>query len=215
MRIKWLGLASFLITTDNGIRIVTDPYQTGGELAYGEIRESADIVTVSHDHFDHNNVSVIQGNPRVLKKPGQFEVKGIGFQGIASLHDDVGGRARGKNTIFCFDVDGMRVCHFGDLGHELRDEHISGIGSVDIILLPVGGVYTIDAKIATMICEQIKPKMVIPMHYRDGKCNFPVATVDDFLKDKENVRRLDTSHIEIQKEELPGTTEIVVLKSAL
>jgi L-ascorbate metabolism protein UlaG (beta-lactamase superfamily) len=215
MRIKWLGLASFLITTDNGIRIVTDPYQTGGELAYGEISESADIVTVSHDHFDHNNVSAIQGNPEVLKKPGHFEVKGIGFQGIASLHDDVGGRARGKNTIFCFDVDGMRICHLGDLGHGLRGEHISGIGSVDIILLPVGGVYTIDAKIATMICEQIKPTMVIPMHYRDGKCHFPIATVDDFLKDKENVRRLDTSHIEIQKEELPATTEIVVLKSAL
>jgi L-ascorbate metabolism protein UlaG (beta-lactamase superfamily) len=215
MRIKWLGLASFLITTDNGTKIVTDPYQTGGELAYGEIRESADIVTVSHDHFDHNNVSAIQGKPEVLKKPGQFEVKGIGFQGIASLHDDVGGRARGKNNIFCFDVDGMRICHLGDLGHELRDEHISGIGSVDILLIPVGGVYTIDAKMATMVCEQLKPKIVIPMHYRDGKCNFPIATVDDFLREKENVRRLDSSDMEIRKKELQTATEIVVMKSAL
>lgn len=215
MRIKWLGLASFLITTDNGTKIVTDPYQTGGELAYGEIRESADIVTVSHDHFDHNNVSAIQGKPEVLKKPGQFEVKGIAFQGIASLHDDVGGKARGKNNIFCLDADGMRICHLGDLGHGLRGEHITGIGSVDILLIPVGGVYTIDAKMATVVCEQLKPKIVIPMHYRDGKCNFPIATVDDFLKDKENVRRLNSSAIEIRKKELQPTTEIVVMKSAL
>jgi len=215
MRIKWLGLASFLITTDNGTKIVTDPYQTGGELAYGEIRESADIVTVSHDHFDHNNVSAIQGKPEVLKKPGQFEVKGIAFQGIASLHDDVGGKARGKNNIFCLDADGMRICHLGDLGHGLRDEHISRIGSVDILLIPVGGVYTIDAKMATVVCEQLKPKIVIPMHYRDGKCNFPIATVDDFLKDKENVRRLNSSDMEIRKKELQATTEIVVMKSAL
>jgi L-ascorbate metabolism protein UlaG (beta-lactamase superfamily) len=215
MRIKWLGLASFLITTDDGTKIVTDPYQTGGELAYDEIRERADIVTVSHDHFDHNNVGAIQGNPEVLKKPGQFKVKAIGFQGIASLHDDVGGRARGKNNIFCFNVDGMRICHLGDLGHALRGEHISGIGSVDILLIPVGGVYTIDARMATVICAQLNPKIVIPMHYRDGKCNFPISTVDNFLKDKENVRRLDSSNIEIRKEELPATTEVVVLKSAL
>ena len=215
MKIKWLGLASFLITSDNGTRIITDPYETGGELSYGEIREAADIVTVSHEHFDHNNVAAVQGNPRVLRDPGQFDVNQIRFRAVASLHDDVGGRARGKNNIFCFDVDGLRICHLGDLGHQLSDEQVSEIGPVDVILVPVGGVYTIDDEVATKLCNLLKPKVILPMHYRDGKCNFPIAGVDDFLRGKENVRRLDTSEIEIKSEELTSVTQIIVLKSAL
>ena len=182
MRIKWLGLASFLITSDNGTKIITDPYETGGELSYGEIKESADIVTVSHEHFDHNNVSTVQGNPRALREPGQFNVKQISFRGVASLHDDVGGKARGKNNIFCFEIDGLRVCHLGDLGHQLSNDQVSEIGPVDVLLVPVGGVYTIDAKVATELCKLLKPKDIVPMHYRDGKCNLPIAGVDEFLK---------------------------------
>ena len=130
MKIKWLGLASFLITSDSRTRIITDPYETGGDLSYGEIRESADIVTVSHEHFDHNNVAAVQGNPQILRKMGEAEVKGIRFKGVGSLHDDVGGKERGKNTIFWFDVDGVKVCHLGDLGHQLSTEQVRAIGSV-------------------------------------------------------------------------------------
>ncbi len=115
MKIKWLGHASFLITSDSGIKIITDPYETGGGLSYGEIKESADIVTVSHDHFDHNNVAAVPGNPQVVK--GTAEVKGIEFKGISTYHDEAKGGQRGKNTILCFEVDGIRVCHLGDLGH--------------------------------------------------------------------------------------------------
>jgi len=201
MKIKWLGLASFLITSDSGTRIITDPYETGGDLSYGEIRESADIVTVSHEHFDHNNVAAVQGNPQILRKMGEAEVKGIRFKGVGSLHDDVGGKERGKNTIFWFDVDGVKVCHLGDLGHQLSDEQVSEIGSVDVLLVPVGGIFTIDANVATRLCDRLKPKMIIPMHFRDGKCRFPIAGVDEFLRGKENVSRLDTSEIELRGEE--------------
>jgi len=215
MKIKWLGLASFLITSDSGTRIITDPYETGGDLSYGEIRESADIVTVSHEHFDHNNVAAVQGNPQILRKMGEAEVKGIRFKGVGSLHDDVGGKERGKNTIFWFDVDGVKVCHLGDLGHQLSDEQVSEIGSVDVLLVPVGGIFTIDANVATRLCDRLKPKMIIPMHFRDGKCRFPIAGVDEFLRGKENVSRLDTSEIELRSEELPSVTQIVVPRSAL
>ena len=115
MKIKWLGHASFLIISDSGLKIITDPYVTGGDLSYGQIKESADIVTVSHDHTDHNNVAAVQGSPRVVR--GAAEVKGIKFNGIPTYHDDTGGGKRGKNTIICFEIDGMRVCHLGDLGH--------------------------------------------------------------------------------------------------
>ena len=215
MKIKWMGLASFLITSDSRTRIITDPYETGGDLSYGEIRESADIVTVSHEHFDHNNVAAVQGNPQILRKVGEAEVKGIRFKGVGSLHDDVGGKERGKNTIFWFDVDGVKVCHLGDLGHQLSDEQVSEIGSVDVLLVPVGGIFTIDANVATRLCNRLKPKMIIPMHFRDGKCRFPIAGVDEFLRGKENVSRLDTSEIELRGEELPSVTQIVVPKSAL
>ena len=215
MKIKWLGLASFLITSDSGTGIITDPYETSSDLSYGEIKESADIVTVSHEHFDHNNVTAVQGNPQILRKVGKADIERIRFRGIASFHDDVGGKERGKNTMFCFEVDGVKVCHLGDLGHQLSDEQVSEIGSVDVLLVPVGGIFTIDANVATKLCDRLKPKVIIPMHYRDGKCNFPIAGVDEFLRDKENVNRLDTSEIEPWSEELPAGTQIVVLKSAL
>ena len=215
MKIKWLGLASFLITSREGTRIVTDPYQTGGDLTYGEIEEMADIVTVSHDHFDHNNVASVRGGPHILTKPGRADIKGISFRGIASLHDDVGGKERGKNMIFCFDVDQIRICHLGDLGHQLRDDQTRRMGSVDVLLIPVGGVFTIDSRVATELCGKVKPRMAIPMHYRNGKCNFPIATVDEFLKNKENVSRPNSSEIEVLREALPARTQIVVLRSAL
>ena len=214
MKVKWLGHASFLITSDDGIRIITDPYITGGDLSYAEITETADIVTVSHDHFDHNNISSVQGSPVVVSK-GTADVKGISFRGIFSYHDEEGGKLRGGNTIFCFEVSGVKVCHLGDLGHPLSDKQAAEIGPVDVLLIPVGGYFTIDAGAATGVCNQLKPGVVIPMHYRNGRCAFPIAGVDDFLKGKRNVKRLDDSEVELKKEQLPQATEIIVLRHAL
>ena len=239
MKIKWLGHASFLITSDGGIKIITDPYETGSGLSYGEIREAADIVTVSHDHADHNNVAAIQGNPKVIKdtttwvipkaifetsyvksrmrelNENKEEISNIRFNATPCYHDDTGGKARGKNTIFCFEVDGIRVCHLGDVGHHLSEEQVAELGEVDVLLIPVGGFYTIDARAAIELCGRIKPRVVIPMHYKTDKCDYPIAGVERFLQGKEEVTRLGVSEAEFEKDELPSATQIVVLTPAL
>ena len=202
-----------MITSDTGMKIITDPFTTGNDLTYGKIKETADIVTVSHDHFDHNNVSEVRGNPRVVR--GTTEVKGIEFRGTTTYHDDAKGQLRGKNTIFCFEVDGIRTCHSGDLGHQLNAQQAAELGKIDLLLIPVGGFYTIDAKVASRICNQMKPKVIIPMHW-NNKWRFPeIASVDEFLRGKQDVSRLDTTEVEFKLGNLPTTTQIMVLRSAL
>ncbi len=213
MRIKYLAHACFTITSDTGTKIITDPYTTSESLTYGEIKESADIVTVSHDHGDHNNVAAVRGNPEVVR--GAAKTKGIEFKSIPSYHDDAGGKQRGDNIMFCFEVDGMRVCHLGDLGHRLSDKQMAELGKVDILFIPVGGYYTIDAKVATEVCNQIKPRVIIPMHFKTDRGLQVLAGVEDFLQGKANVSRLDSSEAEFREGQLPTTTQIVVLKTEL
>ena len=216
MKVKWLGHASFMITSDTGTKIITDPYTPGGfGLNYGEIEESADIVTVSHGHDDHNNVAAVKGNPEVVSEAVPVEIKGIKFNGVSTYHDEADGSARGNNIIFCLEVDGMRVCHLGDLGHPLGDKEIAEIGKVDILFTPVGGFYTIDASAATEICHQLAPSVIIPMHYKNDRCTAPIVGVDDFLQGKTGVNRLDSSEAEFTVGELPATAQITVLLPAL
>ncbi|MGB2814565.1 MAG: MBL fold metallo-hydrolase [Dehalococcoidales bacterium] len=213
MKIKWLGHASFLITSDSGTKIITDPYIPDDRLHYGEINESADAVTVSHDHSDHGSVAAVKGSPQVVK--GDAEIKGIKFKGIATFHDSSGGKERGSNTIFCFEVDGVKVCHLGDLGHELTAGQAAQAGAVDVLLLPVGGFYTIDAAVASRVAEQLKPRVVIPMHFKNSKCDFPIAGVEEFLRGKKDISQPDASEVEFRAGEMPSTTRIIVLKPAL
>jgi L-ascorbate metabolism protein UlaG (beta-lactamase superfamily) len=212
MKIKYLAHASFLITSDSGVRIVTDPYETSPGLKHGAIRETADIVTVSHEHGDHNNVSAVQGNPKAVRS--SVEVKGIKFKAVTTAHDDKGGSQRGKNTIFCFEVDGVNICHAGDLGHALSDEDVKAIGKVDVLMIPVGGFFTVDARTATKVCDQLQPKIVIPMHYKTEKLEFPIAGVDEFIRGKSNVLHA-SSEIELKAGSLPAATQITVLKQSL
>ena len=212
MKVKWLGHASFLITSEDGVKIITDPYSTGMGINYGEIKEPADVVVVSHDHPDHANTG-LPGSPQVVK--GTAEAKGMKFKGIAAYHDDAKGSQRGPNTIICFTVDGIQLCHLGDLGHQLTNDQASEIGEVDILMIPTGGAFTIDSEGATMVCDRLKPRVAIPMHYSTEKCAYPISGVEEFLKGKTNVRRMDTSEVEFTKNELPSATEIVVLKHAL
>jgi len=213
MKITWLGHAAFLITSDDGIKIITDPYMPNERLTYDEIKESADIVTVSHGHSDHNNVAAVRDNPQVVE--GTAEIKGIEFNSILTNHDNAGGSQRGNNTIYYFEVDGIRLCHLGDLGHELGDEEVAELGKVDILLVPVGGNFTIDAEVATEVCSKLAPRVIIPMHFKNDKCDFPITGVDEFLQGKKNVTLLDTSEAEFKAGELPASTQIVVFKSAL
>ena len=213
MKVRWLGHASFLITSDNGTRIITDPYVVGSGIKYGEIQESADVVTVSHEHFDHNNVDSVGGSPQVVKESA--EVKGVKFEGVATYHDASGGSERGNNTIFCMDIDGVRLCHFGDLGHPLSGQQVADIGKVDVLLIPVGGFFTIDSKVASEVCDLLKPSVIIPMHFKNDKLDFPIASVDDFIEGKGNVRKMDSSEVEFKAGALPAETEIIVLKPTL
>ena len=215
MKLKWLGHSSFLITSETGLRIITDPYTPGDDLRYSPVTEAADIVIISHDHFDHNNISSVTGKPEVVTGSGAKSIKGIQFNGIPTYHDRSQGKERGANTIFCFPVDGIKLCHLGDLGHKLSQEQVTEVGKVDILLIPVGGFFTIDAGVASQVCDDLKPKVIVPMHYKTPKCDFPITGVADFIKGKENVKKLDSSEVEFKSGELPETTETIVLKPAL
>jgi L-ascorbate metabolism protein UlaG (beta-lactamase superfamily) len=217
MKLKWLGHAAFLITSEKGVKIITDPFEPGTfGVDYGRIEDTADIVVVSHEHPDHNYIKGVPGSPQVVRGTGSHQVKGIEFTGIASYHDESGGSQRGPNNIFCFTVDGIRLCHLGDLGHQLSDKQIAAIGKVDVLLTPMAGNYTIDAAGAHRVVDQLQPRVVVPMHYQTDKCpNFQVSSVEPFLSGKTNVKRLDTSELEFKPDELPSATEIVVLKHAL
>ena len=215
MKLKWLGHACFLITSDTGLKIITDPYAVGGGVGYSCIKESADIVTVSHGHSDHNNDSAVVGKPEVVTSAGAKEVKGIEIKGVATHHDESAGKARGNNVIFCFSVDGVKVCHLGDLGHRLSPQQIGEVGEVDVLLIPVGGFFTIDAVVASQVCDDLKPRVIVPMHYKTSKLDYPVTGVEDFLKGKKNVRNVDSSEVAFNTGQLPDTAEIVVLKHAM
>ena len=214
MRIRWLGHASFLITAADGTRIITDPYGVFPDLHYTPIEEKADIVVITHKHGDHVGGKV-KGNPKQVTGGGKKMAGNIEFNGLETYHDSAKGSQRGPNTIFCFTVDGIKLCHMGDLGHQLSGPEIAEIGQVDVLMIPVGGFYTIDAAIATKICSQIGPRVIIPMHYCNDKCSFPISGVEDFLKGKAGVKRVNTSDLELKAGQLPQSTEIVVLKHAL
>ncbi len=174
-----------------------------------------DIAVVSHDHPDHNYVQALQGKPQVVRNSGITTVSGIEFKGIPTHHDTSKGKERGTNVIFCFTIDGIKICHLGDLGHPLSAKEIAEIGKVDVLMIPVGGFYTIDAQVATDIVTKLTPRVAIPMHYKTPKCQFPISTVDPFVAGKGNVKKLSTSEIEITRENLPATTEIYVLPFAM
>jgi L-ascorbate metabolism protein UlaG (beta-lactamase superfamily) len=215
MKVKWLGHACFLITSKDGLKVLTDPYAVGGGINYAPIKETADIVLVSHGHDDHSNVSAVQGKPEVVKGDGIKTVKGIQYKGIAAYHDEAQGGQRGPNTIFYFTLDGIKLCHLGDLGHLLSPDQVNEIDAVDILFIPVGGFFTIDAPAASQVCDQLKPKVVIPMHFKTSKCAYPIAGVEDFIKGKKNVKRVEDSEVDFEQEKLSATTEIVLLRPAM
>jgi L-ascorbate metabolism protein UlaG (beta-lactamase superfamily) len=219
VKIKWLGHSCFVLTSDAGLKIITDPYTREGGLNYGEIKESADIVLVSHEHHDHNNSAAVKGKPAVLKGPGTKEIRGIKFLGIASFHDEASGSKRGANTIFVFEMDGLRICHLGDLGHDLGNKEISDIGKPDILFIPIGGLYTFDAAVADTVVSKISPRVIIPMHFRTGGIDTAkfgvISGPDKFLNGKKDVRQLDVSETELKAGKLPAASQIIVLKPGL
>ncbi len=211
MKIRFLGHASFLITSDAGVNIITDPYKPGcfdGGIQYGKITEAADIVTISHEHDDHNETD-IAGAPVFVRDAKPQQVKGIDIMGVDTFHDTGEGSERGSNIVYKMVIDGMDVVHLGDLGHDLSSEEAAKIGNVDVLLVPVGGYFTIDAKVADGIIGLLKPKVVIPMHFKTDKCGFPIAPVEQFIAGKE-IQKAGTE-LELKKDTLPGNTMFYVL----
>ena len=215
MKVKWLGHASFLLTASDGTAVITDPYRPDDRLTYAPISQSADIVTISHGHGDHANVAAVKDNPVVVDATGTTTAKGVDISGVATFHDSDKGAQRGENTIFTITLDGLRVVHLGDLGHGLDADQMREIGEVDILLAPVGGYFTIDGPTASRLADALKPTVVIPMHFRNAKCAFPIADEQPFLQERTNIRRVEGSEAEFTREALPKATETVVLEPAL
>jgi L-ascorbate metabolism protein UlaG (beta-lactamase superfamily) len=215
MKLTWLGHSAFLVEARDGTRIITDPFEAGsygGAIGYAPIRDRADIVTVSHDHADHNAAGCVPGNPEVIAKAEEREVKGIAIRGVASYHDTSGGRERGRNIIFVLTVDGVRLAHLGDLGHVLSHEDTEVLGPIDVLLLPVGGTYTIGPLEAKKVAEQIGAKIVIPMHYKTDALGFAIEPVGAFLDLMPSFERAQGRTIPIDAGSLGEHARVVVLE---
>ena len=210
MQITWYGHACFLLESDAGARIVIDPCDPTVGYALDGI--SADAVTVSHAHHDHNYLPAVAGNPVVIDTAGAHSVKDVSVTGFCSWHDEAQGKKRGANLLFRFDFDGIRVLHLGDLGHALSAETVAAIGEIDVLLCPIGGTYTIDAAQALEVDEQLRPRVFIPMHYATSATHMDIDGVDPLLRlvGERGVHRINGSSCTITKDAL-GERRILLL----
>ncbi len=211
MTITWLGQSCFKIQ-DKEVTLISDPYEA--EVGFKLPRLSADIVTTSHDHYDHNNVSAVSGTtgaPFVISGPGEYEVKGIFVHGISSWHDKSEGKEKGSNTIYRIEVEGISIVHLGDLGHTLNEEIVGKLEGVDILLIPVGGKWTIGAHEAVEVISALEPRIVIPMHYKIPGLKVDVETVDKFLKEMGASKAEKLPKLKITKKDLPQEETKVIL----
>ncbi len=215
-KITWAGNSCFQISVSNSkdhdASIVIDPFDEATGIKVPNL--SGDIVLVTHDHHDHNNVKAVKGDPFVISGPGEYEIRGVFIQGIPSFHDSVEGKERGANTIYTIEAEDLKICHLGDLGQkQLTDEQLEKIDSVDILMIPVGGTYTISATEAQKIISQIEPRIVIPMHFALPKLKIDVDEVSKFLKVMGKNSIAPQDKLTIKSNALPKDgMEIVVLE---
>jgi len=212
MNIKWYGHSTFLFTAENGLKILTDPCGPGYGYTLGGI--GADIVTVSHDHGDHNYLAAVAGAPKVLRTPGVTQEGGARITGIATFHDDAEGRKRGKNLIFLFELDGLRVAHLGDLGAIPPEDVFDALGKLDVLLAPIGGTYTIGPKEASEIAGRTCARVFIPMHYQTPQLRLGATLlgIDALLKISKGckIHKLNQSEATVTPESL-GEDRLLVL----
>ena len=211
--IVWLGHACFRLKSRDAT-IITDPYDKS--LGLGSPGQRADIVTVSHDHPHHNAVSTVKGDPMVISGPGEYEVRGVFITGVWSYADNQGGKERGRNTIFLFHLDDLRVCHLGSLGHTLNSQQLDALGDVDVLLVPVGGSNaSLTATRASEVISQIEPKIVIPMHYSIGRETQEMDSLDKFTKEMGLKEIGPQDKLSMKASELAETTQVVVLEAKI
>lgn len=211
--IIYFGHSSFRFK-GKSVSVVTDPY----DARCGKFPKDAeaDIVTVSHNHSDHNQVKNVVGSPFVVDGPGEYEIKGVSIIGVSSWHDDSQGTERGSNTAFVFEFEGVKLLHLGDLGHKLTTDQLEEIGSIDVVFVPVGGLYTIDAKTAVEVVRQVDPWVVVPMHYQqpglEAETFGKLTGVDVFLKELGAANPQTAPKLSLTSERLPTEMQVVVLE---
>lgn len=179
MKLTYLAHSTFLLETEAGARLVTDPVDKGSGYDLHAVR--ADVVTISHHHFDHDALDQVSGDPVVIDTLGDHAENGFLITGFAAYHDEVKGAKRGPNTLYKIEADGKTVVHLGDLGHDLDDATAAALSGADALLIPVGGTFTIDAAQAAALAKRLAPKMVIPMHYKTPQLTFEIAPLAPFL----------------------------------
>lgn len=206
MKLEWLGHACFRMTAENGTVIVTDPYDDSVGIRVPEL--TADMVTVSHEHHDHNNTALVGGHPRIVRDAKAAQVGGVATQAVASYHDDQNGALRGRNNVRIFCIDALKVVHMGDQGCLPAEPVMQAILTADVLMIPVGGYYTVDAAGAKEIIDLVCPKCVIPMHYKTAHCTYPIAGVQPFLhimgaEDAKPVRELTVTAGDVPRGVIP------------
>lgn len=217
MKLTYYGHSSFSLEAADGTRVILDPYRSGafgGALRYGPIDEPADAVVASHTHDDHGATDTIPGEPQVFVHPTEAQVGPWRIIGVDSCHDCEGGASRGKNTIIVLDDGDLRLVHLGDLGHLLDEATVEAIGSVDILLVPVGGHFTIDHTQAAAVVDSLAPRVVIPMHYKTAQVDFPIGPVEPFLATQATVERESQATIELSRSSLPRERTTILLAQA-
>lgn len=212
MIITWLGHSCFKIqdkTTTDGLTLVTDPYDSSIGMKLPNFE--ADMITISHDHKDHNNKTAFRGQPYIIDSAGEYDVKGVLVEGIKAYHDEKNGKDRGDNIIYHIEMDGIALCHLGDLGHVLDNKQLERLAGIDILFVPVGGKYTLDAKKAVEVISQIEPRIVIPMHYKTKDSKIDIEGVEKFVKEL-GLEPTYEEKLKISKKELPQEDmELVIL----
>lgn len=206
LQIRWHGHACFEITND--LTLVTDPHD-GKSIGIPAPSVVGDIILVTHDHYDHNSVKTVEKEgSKVVTDSRKRNISNIEIAGVDSFHDEDFGAKRGTNIMYKFVMDGIKFCHLGDLGHELDEESVQKIGDVDILFIPIGGTFTVDDRQAWNVINKIKPKIIVPMHYKIGGLSLPIAGIDPFLR-QTNYKVIHVGNeIDIEKEDLPTEPEI-------
>ena len=212
MKLQWYGHSCFLITAENGTRILTDP--CAPKTGYDLHDIACEVITSSHGHYVHNYFEAAAGNPTVLNEAGSYEIVGIRFTALPSFHDEEQGAKRGMNLIFVYEIDGLRIAHLGDLGHDLPEETAAAIGELHILLSPVGGVFTVDANGAAKIESLLDPQVFVPMHYKTPHLSFALGTLETFLEKipARKVETLGVSEWTVTKATLPEEKSAVVFE---
>ena len=206
LQIRWHGHSCFEITND--VTLVTDPHD-GKSIGIHAPSVTGDIVLVSHDHYDHNSVkSVEKDGSKIVTDARKRNISNVEIKGIESFHDECRGEKRGSNIIYKFTMNDIAFCHMGDLGHDLDEDAVQKIGDIDILFIPIGGTFTLDAKQAWRIIKKVKPRITVPMHYKIGGLSLPITGIEPFLEESNYEILKVGNEIDIEKEDLPEEPEI-------